>query len=105
MRRPPPVRFWAALLTLVLVVVLRPLAQAGPDDPVWIAGFYDGADFDDVVSFLATYSGVDTARLVIDRPVPRIPETLAGARDRTTGTADRPSTLTRAPPPSFAPPV
>jgi hypothetical protein len=105
MRRPPPVRFWAALLTLVLVVVLRPLAQASPDDPLWIAGFYDGADFDDVVSFLATYSGVDTARLAIHRPAPRIPETLAEVRDRSTGTADRPSTLTRAPPPSFAPPV
>jgi hypothetical protein len=105
MRRPPPVRFWAALLTLVLVVVLRPLAQASPADPLWIAGFYDGADFDDVVSFLATYSGVDTARLAIHRPAPRIPETLAEVRDRSTGTADRPSTLTRAPPPSFAPPV
>ena len=105
MRRPPPVRFWVALLTLVLVVVLRPLAQASSDDPLWIAGFYDGAGFDDVVSFLATYSGVDTARLAIHRPVPRFPETLAEARDHTTDTADRPSTLTRAPPLSFAPPV
>lgn len=105
MRRPPPVRFWVALLTLVLVVVLRPLAQASPDDPSWIAGFYDAADFDDVVSFLVTYSGVDTARLAIHQPVPRIPETLPEARACSTGTADRPSTLTRAPPLSFAPPV
>ena len=105
MRRPPPDRFWVALLTLVLIVVLRPLAQASPDDPLWIGGFYDGADFDDVVSFLVTYSGLDTGRPAIHRPVPRVPETLVEARDCPTGTADRPSTLTRAPPPSFAPPV
>ena len=67
MRRPPPDRFWVALLTLVLIVVLRPLAQASPDDPLWIAGFYDGADFDDVVSFLVTYSGLDAGRQS-DRP-------------------------------------
>ena len=105
MRRPPRVRFWVALLALALVVGLRPLAQASPDDPLWIAGFYDAADFDDVVSFLVTHSGLDAARLAIHRPVPRIPETLVEDRGRSTGPAARPSTPTRAPPLPFAPPV
>jgi hypothetical protein len=105
MRSPRRDGFWIAVLAVALMIVLRPLAQASPTDPLWIAGFYDGADFDDVVSFLVAYSGVDTAQLAIHRPAPRIPETLVEDRDRSTGTADRPSTLTRAPPPPFAPPV
>src|SRR5262245_3167569 len=38
-----------ALLVLAVVAGLVPLAHASPPDPTWIAGFYDGADFDDVV--------------------------------------------------------
>jgi hypothetical protein len=105
MSRPRRVRFWVALLTLALVALLRPLAQASPGDPVWIAGFYDGADFDDVVSLLITYGDADSPRPAMHRPAPPMPEALVETRDRSTGTADRPFTPTRAPPPSFAPPV
>src|SRR5262245_10687219 len=38
-----------ALLLLGVFAGLVPLAHASPPDPTWIAGFYDGADFDDVV--------------------------------------------------------
>ena len=89
---------------LALVFVLRPLAQASPDDPVWIAGLYDGADFDDVVSFLVGDSGLDTTRPTI-QPAPRTPSPSSRPGDRSTATAAGPSSLTRAPPPSFAPPV
>ena len=105
MRRPSRVRFWVAVLTVALAAVLRPLAQASPADPLWIAGFYDNADFDDVVSLLAAYSGVNTAGLAFQRPVPRIPEAVVEDLDRSTGTALGLSTLTRAPPLPFAPPV
>ena len=38
------------LLLVALCVLLRPLAAASPPDPTWIAGLYDDADFDNVVT-------------------------------------------------------
>ena len=38
-----------ALLVLGMLAGIVPLAHASPPDPTWIAGFYDDADFDDVV--------------------------------------------------------
>src|SRR5206468_12474943 len=38
-----------ALLVLVPLVWLTPLAYASPPDQTWIGGFYDDADYDDVV--------------------------------------------------------
>ena len=38
-----------ALLMVGVLTGLVPLAHASPLDPTWIAGFYDDADFDDVV--------------------------------------------------------
>src|SRR5437899_11933093 len=37
-----------ALLVLVPLVWLTPLAYASPPDQTWIGGFYDDADYDDV---------------------------------------------------------
>jgi hypothetical protein len=34
------------------LLALVPLAHASPPDPIWIAGIYDGDDFDEVVSML-----------------------------------------------------
>ena len=104
MSRPARTRFWIAILTVALVFVLRPLAQASPADPVWIAGLYDGGDFDDVVSFLVTDSGLDTTRPTI-QPAPRIPSPIVEAGDRSADPAYGPSSHTRAPPLPFAPPV
>jgi len=43
----------AAALPIVLVLILLPpLAFASPPDPSWVAGFYDGADGDDIVSLV-----------------------------------------------------
>jgi hypothetical protein len=39
----------ATLLLLVPLVWLTPLAYASPPDQTWIGGFYDDADYDDVV--------------------------------------------------------
>ena len=42
---------------LFFLLTLVPLAHASPPDPLWIAGVYDGGDFDEVVS---TLIGADT---------------------------------------------
>ena len=43
----------AAALPIVLVLILLPpLAFVSPPDPSWVAGFYDGADGDDIVSLV-----------------------------------------------------
>lgn len=39
----------AIVLLLGVLIALTPLAQASPPDPTWIPGFYDDADYDDVV--------------------------------------------------------
>jgi hypothetical protein len=105
MRRRRWSAFWVAVLTVALVVVLRPLAQASPADPTWIAGFYDGADFDDVVHLIATGTGIDATRLAIDRPIPRLPNTIASADSSPIAPVHGSSPLTRAPPLPLGPPV
>jgi len=43
----------SAALPIVLALILLPtLAFASPPDPSWVAGFYDGADGDEVVSLV-----------------------------------------------------
>src|SRR5512132_2010460 len=55
----------AALLprtvTIVALILLPAIAFAGPPDPSWIAGVYDGADGDDVVSLVYEASAANTA--------------------------------------------
>jgi hypothetical protein len=43
------VRRLSTLLLLVPLVSLTPLAHASPPDQTWIGGFYDDADYDDVI--------------------------------------------------------
>jgi len=48
-------------LTMVLVslmLTLTGLAYASPPDPTWTRGIYDDADFDDVVGYLTSASGL-----------------------------------------------
>ena len=47
--RPGARRSLLALLLLVPLVWLPPLAYASPPDQTWIGGLYDDADYDDVV--------------------------------------------------------
>jgi len=39
----------AAILLIVAVATLTPLAHGSPPDPTWIAGLYDDADHDDAI--------------------------------------------------------
>ena len=38
------------------ILTLAPFTHASPPDQTWIAGFYDNADFDDVVLFITAAS-------------------------------------------------
>jgi hypothetical protein len=97
--------FWVAVLTAAVVVVLRPLAHASPADPTWIGGFYDDADFDDVVNLVVTSSGVSAAAVAIHRPAPRTPSTIASPDAGPVPSVQGSSPLTRAPPLPFGPTV
>src|SRR5260370_20963022 len=61
-------------LLLVLVGVLvsvTPLAYTSPPDPSWIAGIYDGGDFDDVVVFIVSAAALGEPVVSANaRPVP-----------------------------------
>jgi len=49
------------LVTVALLgalICLQTLAYADPPDPTWIAGFWDDADFDDVVILITSTSVV-----------------------------------------------
>src|SRR5262245_1327054 len=49
-------------LPIVLALILLPvIAFANPPDPSWIAGVYDGADGDDIVSLVYETSAANTA--------------------------------------------
>jgi len=50
-----------ALLLLGAHVTLLPLAQASPPDQTWIGGFYDDADYDDVVLLVTSIAGAVAA--------------------------------------------
>jgi len=50
-----------AVLVLVLVapmLTLTALAYAEPPDPTWVVGFWDDDDFDDVVGYLTSATGL-----------------------------------------------
>ena len=40
------------MVVVAAVLVLTPLAEASPPDQTWIGGWYDNADYDDVVLML-----------------------------------------------------
>jgi len=64
-------RVSSTLLPVVLALILLPaVAFASPPDPSWIAGIYDGADGDDIVSLVYETAGVEAAAR---QPVPPLP--------------------------------
>ena len=62
MRYRPPL----VLLVVGAVFALMPLAQASPPDSTWIGGFYDNADYDDVVITLMSTVGASAGVPVDD---------------------------------------
>jgi len=60
-------RVTVASLHLVLLALV-PLAYASPPDPLWIAGIYDAADYDDVITIASGIDGTSMAMLTIEQP-------------------------------------
>ena len=61
----------ATYLPIVLALILLPsIAFASPPDPSWIAGFYDDADGDDIVSLVYEISATNTAASLYIGPLP-----------------------------------
>src|SRR5215470_11889774 len=56
---------------VVTLILIAPIAFASPPDPIWIAGIYDGADGDDVVTLVYETVGVEAASLGSILPLPR----------------------------------
>lgn len=63
------------LLIVPVLILLPPLAFASPPDPLWVAGFYDGADGDDVVSLIYETSAASAAAPSHLGPLPCLLET------------------------------
>jgi hypothetical protein len=58
----------AAAVVLVLVMLsLTPIAHACPTDPTWISGFYDDNDYDDVVLFIT--GGLTAVSATVVNPI------------------------------------
>ena len=55
-----------ALLLLLGLSGLTPLAYASPPDPSWIRGIYDDADYDDVVVLITSAAAVTAPVLVVE---------------------------------------
>ena len=56
-------RLLLAAVLLLTVFAIRPLAEASPPDPTWVAGLYDNADFDDVILAITSTAAVVDADL------------------------------------------
>jgi hypothetical protein len=87
-----------ALGLLLILVALIPLAHASPPDPLWIAGIYDGADFDEAVVAVLSATGLVGTPVVLARP-PNIVAGMVRPHVTVLSAEARPSTFSiRAPP-------
>ena len=63
-----------AFLPIVVALILLPaIAFASPPDPSWIAGIYDGADGDDIVTLVYETAATNGAALSKIGPLPCLP--------------------------------
>lgn len=90
---------WSALILLVGLVALGPLAHLSPPDPTWLGGWYDAADYDDVVlAVTSTASAVDGSPLEVLRPSPIVLGRVLLPVPADGATAPHPAVPIRAPP-------
>ena len=47
-----------AISVVFILLSLVPMAYANPADSSWLAGFYDGADFDELIGAVVSESGI-----------------------------------------------
>jgi hypothetical protein len=90
-----------ALLLLLGLSGLTPLAYASPPDPSWVRGIYDDADYDDVVVLITSAAAVAAPVLVVDiRHLPPCAGRTAQLAEGPAPTRPVPSFQSRAPPTS-----
>jgi hypothetical protein len=61
-----------AIVVLLALSLLAPLALASPPDPLWIRGIFDGGDGDDAIMAATGTEGTSEGVLLPDALVPRV---------------------------------
>ena len=99
---PMPVPSRMVLVLIALMLVLTPMAMASPPDSTWLAGFWDDADFDDVVLLVTGAAGAVESHLaaVTTSPVVVV-RTINPANTVHARTSVVAAVSSRAPPASF----
>jgi hypothetical protein len=88
-----------AVLLLTLLFLLPPIAHASPTDPVWIPGFYDDNDYDDVILFITgALSAVDAVAVDPVGPVVVCLGLIPSSKPQRASARPLESPSTRAPP-------
>jgi len=87
----------AVVVVLVAVVALPVLAHASAPDPSWIAGFWDNADYDDVVLAVAGMTAVSHHTPDVPKPLLGVVSAIVPTVGIARSAPDFPS-LTRSPP-------
>jgi hypothetical protein len=88
-----------ALLLLLAIGGLTPLAYASPPDPAWIRGIYDDADYDDVVDLVTSAAAATAPVLLVDlRQIPSLVGPAPQLADDPVPTYSLSSLQSRAPP-------
>ena len=54
---------YCVVLVVAALLALVPAAHADPPDPTWIGGYWDDADFDNVVIFIVSACAVEVPLL------------------------------------------
>jgi hypothetical protein len=101
-RRVPCAIMSRRLVVLILIgaaVPLLPLAEATPPDQSWVGGFYDNADYDDVVLIVTNAAAiVETGLRWVLAPVAIVVSGVLPADPPTIGLVPRARSSSRAPP-------
>ncbi len=92
--------WWRPLLLVVMSVLagIVPLAYASPPDPTWFAGFWDDADFDDVVVAVTNQQAALDAAVAPPLPIRLVVFHAAAAPQDAPEAPARATTFPRAPP-------
>jgi hypothetical protein len=90
-----------ALLIVVLIAGLAPVAFADPPDPTWIGGYWDDDDFDNVVAFIASSCAALVEGAADDGPVLAPVAPVQPIEPYARPVVHRPSAPSRAPPVSL----
>ena len=88
------------LLLVVALFALTPLAQASLPDQTWIGGFYDDADYDDVVLIVTSSVGVANVAPCTSLKPPLVMAQAPCLVETDVPGSDLPLTPPRAPPPA-----